>query len=112
MIDWTRIDELIAEIGAEDFGEVVTLFLEEVDEAMATLEHVDGRSGSDGTLHLIKGCSWNLGFESLGSRCADFERGDIQLDTEMARDLRSIYAASRSALQEGLAKRDINAPAA
>ena len=30
MIDWPRVKELKDEIGAEDFGEVVDLFLEEV----------------------------------------------------------------------------------
>ena len=31
MIDWTRVSELRDEIGAEDFGDVVEIFLEEVE---------------------------------------------------------------------------------
>ena len=37
MIDWARVSELRDEVGAEDFDEVVELFLEEVDEAIAAL---------------------------------------------------------------------------
>ena len=37
MIDWARVSELRHEVGAEDFDEVVELFLEEVDEAIAAL---------------------------------------------------------------------------
>ena len=37
MIDWTRVSELRDEVGAEDFDEVVELFLEEVDEAIKIL---------------------------------------------------------------------------
>ena len=34
MIDWARVAEFYDEVGAEDFDEVVELFLEEVVEAM------------------------------------------------------------------------------
>ena len=37
MIDWTRVNELVDEIGTEDFGEVVELFLMEVDHAIGLL---------------------------------------------------------------------------
>ena len=37
MIDWARVSELRDEVGAEDFDEVVELFLEEVEEAIAAL---------------------------------------------------------------------------
>ena len=37
MIDWARVSELRDEVGAEDFDEVVELFLEEVDEAIIAL---------------------------------------------------------------------------
>ena len=35
MIDWARVSELRDEVGEGDFDEVVELFLEEVDEAIA-----------------------------------------------------------------------------
>lgn len=34
MIDWNRAAELREEVGAEDFSEVVDLFLEECDDAI------------------------------------------------------------------------------
>ena len=34
MIDWSRVNELRDEVGAEDFEEVVELFLEEVEEVI------------------------------------------------------------------------------
>ena len=37
MIDWASVSELRDEVGAEDFDEVVELFLEEVDEAIIAL---------------------------------------------------------------------------
>lgn len=37
MIDWARVSERRDEVGEEDFDEVVELFLEEVDEAIAAL---------------------------------------------------------------------------
>ena len=37
MIYWARVSELRDEVGAEDFDEVVELFLEEVDEAIIAL---------------------------------------------------------------------------
>ena len=37
MIDWTRVKELQDEIGADDFAEVVQLFLEETDAVVERL---------------------------------------------------------------------------
>ncbi|WP_442970022.1 hypothetical protein [Roseovarius sp. ZX-A-9] len=37
MIDWSRVAELRSEIGAEDFDEVVELFLEEVEAEISVL---------------------------------------------------------------------------
>ena len=42
MIDWSRVHELVDEIGAEDFGEVVELFLAEVETAIDLLGGAEG----------------------------------------------------------------------
>ena len=34
MIDWIRIDELRDEVGQDDFGDIVGVFFEEVQEAL------------------------------------------------------------------------------
>jgi HPt (histidine-containing phosphotransfer) domain-containing protein len=109
MIDWTRVDELVSEIGPDDFGDVVELFLEEVDTAMnglCTSENLQNR------LHLIKGCAWNLGFTALGQICAAEEAAGGLLSQNRIEYLRETYAKSRAAFMEGLSVRSISAPAA
>lgn len=70
MIDWTRVAELRAEIGAEDFDEVAELFLMEVEDTLSRLS----RASADVTqmqelLHFLKGSALNLGFSDM-STCA------------------------------------------
>ena len=43
MIDWDRIGELRAEIGDDDFAEVLDLFFEDVDDAVARLRSATGQ---------------------------------------------------------------------
>ena len=38
MINWTKAEELRDDIGEEGFGEIIEIFLEEVEEALAVLE--------------------------------------------------------------------------
>ena len=38
MIDWTRVETLREEVGAEEFSEVVDLFLNEVDAALQKMK--------------------------------------------------------------------------
>ncbi|MBE9635959.1 Hpt domain-containing protein [Salipiger pacificus] len=98
MIDWQRVSDLRAEIGAEDFDEVVALFLTEV---QATLDRLPGcatdRHALSEQLHFLKGSTLNLGFSRLSTLC---EAGELAisaglgapLDPEM---LCSCYARSR-----------------
>jgi len=73
LIDWHRVDELRGEVGAEDFGEVADLFLEEVAEVVARLRK--GKAASYAAdLHFLKGSALNLGFRKLGTICSDGER--------------------------------------
>ncbi|MFP4450492.1 MAG: histidine kinase [Rhodosalinus sp.] len=67
MIDWTRVTELHREVGAEDFEEVVTLFVEEVEAALDALDHDDPPPEH---LHFLKGSALNLGFTALAQQCA------------------------------------------
>lgn len=73
MIDWSRVDELRAEVGDDGFDEVVDLFLEETDEVIARLLEVDDAAlGSD--MHFLKGSALNLGLSELARMCQDGER--------------------------------------
>ena len=51
MIDWARVSEFHDEVGAEDFDEVVALFLEEVDEAIAALRDLTDLSELEPQCH-------------------------------------------------------------
>ncbi|MEP0155157.1 Hpt domain-containing protein [Pseudophaeobacter sp.] len=73
MIDWPRVNELKDEIGQDDFGEVVELFLEEVEEIIKKLRD-DDRSQLEQDLHFLKGCALNLGFDSFSKLCLQGER--------------------------------------
>lgn len=70
MIDWSRIQELRDEIGADDFQEVVELFMSEVQDSLTDLgiapedcRHVQER------LHFLKGSALNLGFAEMSRLC-------------------------------------------
>lgn len=112
MIEWARVEELITEIGAEDFGEVVELFLEEVDAALDGLDASQANSQGAQTLHQVKGCAWNLGFTELGELCLKLEAGGALTPPEVVQELKSVYLASRAVLKEGLDARAIVVTAA
>ncbi len=69
MICWERVKELHGEIGAENFSEVVNLFLEEVEEALARLPQATKPREICEMLHFLKGCALNLGFAEFAEAC-------------------------------------------
>lgn len=71
MIDWDRVAELQAEIGEDDLAEILSVFFEEIDGAIATYGK-DGRSEAE-TLHFLKGCAANIGLSSVASLCLEGE---------------------------------------
>ncbi|WIY26838.1 Hpt domain-containing protein [Parasedimentitalea psychrophila] len=73
MIDWPRVTELRAEVGAEDFGEVVDLFMEEVEEVIGKLSKNIDRTQLEQDLHFLKGSALSLGFQAFSSLCQDGE---------------------------------------
>ncbi|MFN3576549.1 MAG: Hpt domain-containing protein [Tabrizicola sp.] len=104
MIDWKRVDELRAEIGAEGFAEVADVFLEEAEGAvLALLEGVPDHE-VEGQLHFLKGSALNLGLRDLAAICQEGERraaaGDAAL-VDVAQ-VASVYRASRARLLGGL----------
>ena len=74
MINWEQVKELESEIGAEDFGDIVEIFIEEVDEAVSALDGatLDGDELAS-AMHFLKGSSANLGFAVLAAYCSDGE---------------------------------------
>jgi HPt (histidine-containing phosphotransfer) domain-containing protein len=81
MIQWARINELRDEIGAEDFDEVVDLFLEEVEEAIQELSVDSTANQMEQHLHFLKGSALNLGFRTFSDLCQDGERRSAKGET-------------------------------
>jgi HPt (histidine-containing phosphotransfer) domain-containing protein len=99
MIDWARVRELRDEIGANSFGEVVELFLEEVEAEIAVLRTGVTRDDLELRLHFLKGSALNLGFAEFSKKCQVGETaaatgaGDIVDVT----DILASYDASKAA---------------
>lgn len=74
MIDWARVSELRDEVGAEDFEEVVHLFLEEVEDVVSRLQHGADSQTLEADLHFLRGSALNLGFSSFSKICLDAEQ--------------------------------------
>lgn len=96
MIDWARVSELRDEVGAEDFDEVVELFLEEVDEAIAALRDLMDLSKLEPQCHFLKGSALNIGFREFANLCQAGEAAAVAglgEDVEIAAIVRSYVEA-------------------
>ncbi|WP_375687854.1 Hpt domain-containing protein [Pseudooceanicola sp. LIPI14-2-Ac024] len=102
MIDWERIGDLRAEVGADDFAEVIALFLDDTDSQVAALA-----PGPDleARLHYLKGSAMTVGLPALSDLC---RAGETAAGRGAATDLDGIaacYARSRAALIKELPRR-------
>ena len=105
MIDWDRIKELRSEIGADDFAEVVEMFLAEADEAVSRLSPTLTAKAIEADLHYLKGAALNLGFVALSALCQEGERRAASGRTDV--DLTAVchvYQDSKIAFQTGLSR--------
>jgi hypothetical protein len=59
MIDWARVNELKNDLGAGDFGEIIDLFLEEVEEVIDRLRRFPDPGSLEQELHFLKGSALN-----------------------------------------------------
>lgn len=73
MIDWQRVTTLRDEIGAEDFEEVVPMFLEEVEEVTDELRARPDITRLEDRMHFLKGSAVSLGFAAFSTMCGDGE---------------------------------------
>lgn len=104
MIEWARVGELRSEVGPENFPEVVALFLEETDAAMAALNPDAGPAKVRQALHFLKGAALNLGLRGVVALCRQEERcatcgSPIPFDFVALTDT---YLRSRAELLAGL----------
>lgn len=105
MINWPRVSQLKDEVGAEDFGEVVQLFLEEVDEVIDRLRNDPDPARLAGDLHFLKGSALSLGFRSFSALCQDGERlaaSGQSADVDLSAIIRN-FEESRALFQSELA---------
>ena len=89
--------DLQDEIGADDFDEVVAMFLEEADEVIARIALTDTAKSLEADLHFLKGAALNLGFANFAALCQDGERrasaGELCLNIAAVQDC---YALSKT----------------
>ena len=105
MIDWSRVDELVDEIGAEDFAEVVDLFLDEVEIAIVALEKCEGNPVvTEEQMHFLKGASLNLGFAELAQLCLKGEKSAASgaPDAVSPAQVRDTFESSRRKFEQDL----------
>lgn len=69
MLDWEQIKTLQDQVGAEDFDEIVELFLEETQEIIDRLKASITPNTLEEELHFLKGSALNLGFRALSNLC-------------------------------------------
>ena len=99
-MDWTRVNELREEVGAEAFSEVLALFLEETDGMAQQLAAGADPARLADDMHFMKGAALNLGFDELATACHGAETMARQ-GQPAAVDVPAIlacYARSRVAL--------------
>lgn len=103
MIDWSRVQELLTEIGPDCFDEIIAIFLQETDEVVARLKALSDPRSIENDLHFLKGSALNLGFAALAQICQKGERAaatgcaDGTVDTVI-----DIYLESRNAFLGGI----------
>ena len=108
MINWDRVTELRDEIGAEDFDEVVEIFLEEVEEEITKLRSVTDTDTLESPLHFLKGSALNLGFAAFSELCQSGETAAAagQGDTIDLTEILSCYATSKAEFLSSLSNLD------
>lgn len=105
MINWPRVIQLREEVGAEEFDEVVQIFLEEVQEILTSLQKDADQGKLAQSLHFLKGSALSLGFDSFSKLCQTGER-HAAAGQEGKVDVPEILGAfqiAKSAFEAGLA---------
>ncbi|WP_226780026.1 Hpt domain-containing protein [Oceaniglobus trochenteri] len=98
MIAWKRVTQLRDEIGDPDFSEIVSLFLEEVDEVIEGLDAQDSQDSLGAAFHFLKGSAMNLGFQGFAGMCQEGENAarEGRATAEIVARTKSGYAFSRA----------------
>jgi HPt (histidine-containing phosphotransfer) domain-containing protein len=96
LIDWDLLTSLQADIGEEDFAEVITLFVAEIGEKIDEMRD-DPAGASADDFHFLKGSAANLGFVTMSAACDSAEARCRAGETP---DLDAVRTAFLAALEE------------
>jgi HPt (histidine-containing phosphotransfer) domain-containing protein len=100
VISTARLDELKSEVGADDFAEIVSLFIAESDGIVGRLGGASTAAEAEELLHALKGSALNLGFDDLAALCREGEgreAGSAGWRTRVDRIV-AVYEASKISL--------------
>ncbi len=99
MINWTRVRALRNDVGADEFEEIVDIFLDEVDDIAANLRTVTDDHGLELHLHALKNAALNLGFIDLSDLC---QKAEAQAGSGQAAsvDLKSLFTCLDTSLSQ------------
>lgn len=104
MIDWERVRVLRDEVGAEAFDDVVAMFLEEVEETLATLSASAPHEQLVNALHFLKGSALSMGFRKFAALCRAGNPSEPIQTTELD-TLLDTYRQSKTDFLTGIAER-------
>jgi HPt (histidine-containing phosphotransfer) domain-containing protein len=96
LIDWDLLDSLKADIGEEDFADVITLFVAEIGEKIEEMRASPDAASAD-DFHFLKGSAANLGFTAMSAAC---DAAEAACRAGQSGDLDAVNAAFRAALDE------------
>ncbi|MBJ2149587.1 Hpt domain-containing protein [Paracoccus sp. IB05] len=104
LIDMTRLEELMDEIGCEDLSSITDLFLDETDAVITRVISSGNGPQMAEDLHFLKGCALNLGLRALAGICHDAERCNACGQTSPLNPVifLAVYDASKLALLAAL----------
>ncbi len=103
MIDWDRVRQLYDEIGADEFGPLIELFLDEIEATSMRLDTSNADALMRG-MHAMLGNALNMGFDDLARLCSDGERlantgQPLAVDVDV---VRQCYARSKQLFMRDL----------
>ena len=101
MIDWIQIKALRDDVGAEDFEEVVEIFIEEVAEIVERLRSAPQLDTLCADLHAVKGSALNLGFTNFADLC---QTGEGRADEVILQPILDAFETSKASFRSGLAE--------
>jgi len=107
MINWDRVEDLRTDVGADDFDEIVEVFLIEVDGIANALQTAKVDQDIELHLHALKNAALNLGFYELAALCQTSEKLAASKQARLVnfREVLGCLDASLKLFRDGLPER-------